>query len=136
MKDSESPTLNAWREAWLYLNTLMRGNKIPNFIKYSIGEDVLRDMLQVGKRIDRAHRLINSKPYKSKQLVLEASELYDDVKFEVNQIIDAGYLPSESADNGGKIMPDRSREHLSKLMDNFGRWLGGWLKNIQSAGNG
>lgn len=136
MKDPESPTLNAWRETWLYLCDLMRGSKLPNYIKYSVGEDILRDMMRVGQHINKAHMLINSKPYESRKHVYQASDIYDDVKFAVNQLVDAKH-PATNVDNpGSPMLPDRTREYLSKLMDNFGRWLGGWLKNIQSAGSG
>ena len=136
--DTESKTLNAWREAWIYLCYLMgRSSKIPTPIKYSVGEDLLKDMLRVGQLIDKAHILVNTKPYKSKQLVMEASDLYDTVKFTVNQLIDAK-IPSTETENADQyvIMSSKSREHLSKLMYNFGGWLGGWLKNIQPAGKG
>lgn len=129
--DTPSKTLNAWREAWIYLCFLMgRGSKLPTQIKYSVGEDVIRDMIRVGQHIEKAHILVNTKPYKSKQHVMEASDLYDTVKFTVNQLIDAR-IPSTEAENAGQyILSDKTREHLSKLMYNFGCRLGGWLKRI------
>ena len=133
--NEESDTMAAWREAWLYLNLLMKGSKLPTYIKYSVGEDLLRDMMGVGKRLDLANRIGKQRPYKARELVQQASDLYDQVKFQVNQITDAGYIPSSREEEKDMLLPKRSREHLSKLMDSFGRYLGVWLKNVQTVGN-
>lgn len=58
------------------------------------------------------------------------------MKFAVNQLVDANYLVNDADNLGSPVLPARTREYLSKLMDNFGRWLGGLLKNIQPAGSG
>lgn len=142
MKDYiQFDTLAAWRELWLYLNSLMNGRKIPVFIKYSVGEDILRDFMKVGQKLDLSNKVKNSRPSRAKQLAYEASDLYDHVKFAIDQLIDSGYIRNEpekalspSPTNKHKIYENKQREHLSRLREDFGNKLGGWLRSFHPAG--
>lgn len=146
MKDQiQFDTLAAWRELWLYMNVLMNGTKLPTYIKYSIGEDILKDMLKIGQKLDLSNKIRNTRPSRAKQLAFDASDIYDQVKFALDQLIDSGYikdnpdgaLPDNSRGKASqplKPQENRQRERLSYLRADFGGKLGGWLKSFHPAG--
>ncbi|MFA6734749.1 MAG: hypothetical protein WCS71_06625 [Sphaerochaetaceae bacterium] len=100
---------------WDYILVLARCKDVPNHLRYSIGEMIVKEMAEIGADLYIANKTQNQ--YQRRKLAVEASMLYDKTKFKLRLFVHDPSLKNRS-------------EILYALESKFGKCLGGWLESM------
>lgn len=111
--------LTKFSELWEYSLIVIGSKDIPNYLRYSIGEEILKELKQVGYLIDFANK--QSKQYDRIKSARDADRLFQQVKFDFNLLLYHKALA-------------KRRGHLYELESELGKMLGGWLNYLTSNG--
>lgn len=111
---SRLDVLTAFDELWDYVLVVVSGKNMPNYLRYSIGEEIINELKQVGWYVQSAN-LSHNQGYR-KAMMVKADQLFQQVKFDCNLMLHCKALFMR-------------RAHLYELEVKFGRLLGGWLNS-------
>lgn len=111
--------LTKFHELWAYSLVILGGNDVPNYLRYSIGEEILKELKQIGYLIDYANK--QTKHYDRIKSAREADRIFQQVKFDFNLMLYHKALA-------------KRRGHLYELEAELGKMLGGWLNYLTSNG--
>lgn len=143
--------INYWKLLFAYTAVLVNNKNVSNWMKYSLGEYLVNLLLDISNNIIRANQMQRFNISKAISLVMEASSSFDVFKCDSDTFIDlANPAGIDEADKqyadairaiketGGIniSLKGNQRKHFSYLRTEFGKYLGGWLKSLQSAVRG
>ena len=143
--------INYWKLLFAYTTVLINNKNVSNWMKYSLGEYMVNLLLDISNNIIRANQIQKYNISKSISLVMEASNTFDVFKCDSDTFIDlanpAGIDETDKQyadairaikETGGirLSLKGNQRKHFSYLRTEFGKYLGGWLKSLQSAARG
>ena len=143
--------INYWKLLFAYTTVLINNKNVSNWMKYSLGEYMVNLLLDISNNIIRANQIQKYNISKSISLVMEASSTFDVFKCDSDTFIDlanpAGIDETDKQyadairaikETGGirLSLKGNQRKHFSYLRTEFGKYLGGWLKSLQSAARG
>ncbi len=111
--------LTKFKELWGYSLIIIGSKDLPNYLRYSIGEEILKELKLVGYLIDHANK--QGKQYERVKSAREADRLFQQVKFDFELLL---YHKAIA----------KKRGHLYTLTAELGRMLGGWLNYLTSNG--
>lgn len=116
---SRLDVLTAFGELWDYALVIISGKNMPNYLRYSIGEEIVKELKLAGWYVKQAN--LSHNPSFRKSLMIKADQIFQQVKFDFDLVLHCSAL-------------SQRRMHLYKLEARFGRLLGGWLNSETSHG--
>jgi len=112
--------LTKFYELWDYALIVVSGKNVPNYLRYSVGEEILKELKTVGWNLKYSNipTITNFARIKS---VKDADESFQQVKFDFDLLMAYKNI-------------SQSREHLYTIEAEFGKMLGGWRNYLTSNG--